>query len=40
MTSTAVAWNIADMGTAILAWVTCQQIILLSPKVIKIFRDY
>ena len=40
MTSTAVAWNIADMGTAILAWVNLPAIILLSPKVIKIFRDY
>lgn len=40
MTSTTVAWNIADMGTAILAWVNLPAIILLSPKVIKIFRDY
>lgn len=40
MTSTTVAWNIADMGTAILAWVNLTAIILLSPKVIRIFKDY
>lgn len=40
MTSTTVAWNIADMGTAILAWVNLTAIILLSPKVVRIFKDY
>ena len=38
--SSVVAWNVADIGLGLCSWVNFIAIILLSPKVFAIFRDY
>lgn len=35
-----VIWNLGDVGVGVMAWINIVSILLLSPKVFRVFRDY
>lgn len=35
-----VIWNLGDVGVGVMAWINIVSIILLSPKVFRVFKDY